>query len=429
MIYDVAGGQRFGDMIGATMKGIATGRKLREYALYDQHGTGMMNGDAAAMAELAKFDPVAAQSMNVTRQQNARANATSARADSKAKLDREMRVLTALGQAKTPEQFDAIATNFSKLVPEAGQFVGQFEAVSPMARAVAGVGKTKLEELQGYVSQLPEEQQEQAYQMGIMKLITGKGPGGSKEIAVGPDGGLTITETDGMAAFGKAEGKDQGKSVSEDATAVRQAAVSAANSGAKLDLVENAVRVAASMGMPWSQIVNEKFGGVLPPEQQRAAAILKNFTLEEAMKQVQNTKGAISNAEMELFMAAAPGLYNTREGNLALIQMIKATNQRAVEQAQFYEQWSASNGGSYKGAAEAWASKIAGEPLFTFDPETLEVYVGDRPTGAALPGDQQTPAPAPEGSDPEADVDAVLEEIRSGRPTIGQSRRGARTGR
>ena len=46
---------------------------------------------------------------------------------------------------------------------------------------------------------------------------------------------------------------------------------------------------------------------------------MKTGGLDVALAQVQKTKGAISNAEMDLFMAAAPGLQNTPEGNAALL--------------------------------------------------------------------------------------------------------------
>ena len=47
--YDMAGGQRFTNAPAMVQAGIEDGRKLREIALFNQHGQGIMNGDAAAM--------------------------------------------------------------------------------------------------------------------------------------------------------------------------------------------------------------------------------------------------------------------------------------------------------------------------------------------------------------------------------------------
>jgi hypothetical protein len=63
------------------------------------------------------------------------------------------------------------------------------------------------------------------------------------------------------------------------------------------------------------------------------------------MNRIQQTKGAISNKEMELFATFSPGLSKTPEGNRQILSFIKQADQRAQELSKKVRTWRA-NGDS-----------------------------------------------------------------------------------
>jgi hypothetical protein len=50
------------------------------------------------------------------------------------------------------------------------------------------------------------------------------------------------------------------------------------------------------------------------------------------------TKGAISNAEMSLFLASSPGLANTKDGYIKLIDYLNRINQKSIDFLKAYNQ-------------------------------------------------------------------------------------------
>ena len=66
--------------------------------------------------------------------------------------------------------------------------------------------------------------------------------------------------------------------------------------------------------------------------------LVKSMGLRIAMGLIGQTKGAISNAEMELFLAASPGLGMTKEGYQRLIGILYQINKRSVDLNRFLNQ-------------------------------------------------------------------------------------------
>ena len=103
-------------------------------------------------------------------------------------------------------------------------------------------------------------------------------------------------------------------------------------------------------------------GRVGLPGSPGARAQMKSGGLDVALQQVAKTKGAISNAEMNLFMSASPGLQNTPQGNAVLIEMIDAIADRQVMRATEMENWYAQNK-TLNGFEAAWNQYISQNPL------------------------------------------------------------------
>jgi hypothetical protein len=114
----------------------------------------------------------------------------------------------------------------------------------------------------------------------------------------------------------------------------------------------------------------EQFG-IDTPGDPGSRAIMRSGGLDVALQQVQKTKGAISNAEMSLFMAASPGLQTTPQGNEALFNMIDAIADRQILRAQEMESWRQQNG-TLDGFEAAWGDYINNNPIITEDMFNLQ---------------------------------------------------------
>lgn len=95
--------------------------------------------------------------------------------------------------------------------------------------------------------------------------------------------------------------------------------------------------------------------------------------LQSALKYVQSTSGSISNAEMELFIGAAPGLSQTPEGNRLIINATRALAKRDIEMARQLRQWEKQygspsaqdkNGNTF---LDTWDAYAAQHPVITPD--------------------------------------------------------------
>lgn len=380
--YDVAGGMRMADVPSMVQAGIRDGRTLREVALYNQHGQGIMNNDAASMAELAAFDPVSATSVRNAHESRQNAAATRAEASQKHSLEAGLQMAGLMARAQNPEDFNRTAAWLADHgMAQARDLIGRYEEAMPMFQAVTRPENAgAVAELQSVVSMLPPDQQQQAFNMGLTKLATGTAmvadaqgrlvPASRQEqpglrMSVDANGNQVIeygNSDDYNSRVDRAEGAN-------DATTLEQVMVrgtEASGTLARLDVADRAFAALPSSGLPWSEFVNQNLQAFSTPEQQRAISFVKNFTVESALDYVSQTKGAISNAEMQLFMAAAPGMGNTREGNLMLVRMQRAIAQREVQQRNFFIQ-ARNDNVPLNEIRQMWTQYVDENPLFSID--------------------------------------------------------------
>lgn len=111
------------------------------------------------------------------------------------------------------------------------------------------------------------------------------------------------------------------------------------------------------------QIDQSLLGGKMSNQTSVAAGeTLKNFGTNFVLGFVQQTKGAISDREMNLFSSASPGLQNTRQGNLKIANAMEAGAQRTVEKSSFLRSYIEQNG-SLSGADTAWKKYTNENPI------------------------------------------------------------------
>lgn len=110
------------------------------------------------------------------------------------------------------------------------------------------------------------------------------------------------------------------------------------------------------------------------PDSEKTAAreTINQFNIVNALQYVQQTKGAISNMEMNAFMNASPGLQNTKENNAELAKLVIAANERIKQQKKFFDQWR-SRYGSFVGAGETWEAYLEQHPLVEFGDGQMRV--------------------------------------------------------
>jgi hypothetical protein len=113
---------------------------------------------------------------------------------------------------------------------------------------------------------------------------------------------------------------------------------------------------------------------------------LKGMSVDLTMDVVQKTKGAVSNKEMELFAQTAPGLSNTYEGNLLLLEMYERLATLKQEEAKLARDYAKRNGKFDAGYYDAQAKFHEENPLFT---EEISAKISQAQNAPP------TPAPAP----------------------------------
>lgn len=93
-------------------------------------------------------------------------------------------------------------------------------------------------------------------------------------------------------------------------------------------------------------------------EQEAAnAELFRSKSIDQVLAFVQKTKGAISNREMELFIAAAPGLGRTREGNKKLLSVAKSFAEFEKKKGDEFRRWRV-NEGRGKGLSD-WQAHVS----------------------------------------------------------------------
>ena len=111
----------------------------------------------------------------------------------------------------------------------------------------------------------------------------------------------------------------------------------------------------------------EQFGlGDYLPGEAGARATMRKGGIDAALAMVGKTKGAISNAEMGLFLSGSPGMSNTPEGNAALLDIMEGIADRDIERANQMEQWRQQHG-TLDGFERAWGDYVNANPLIVPD--------------------------------------------------------------
>lgn len=191
--------------------------------------------------------------------------------------------------------------------------------------------------------------------------------GGSKG-----DEGFEVTLPDGttvrQGAFGSQDRKNMANRINDEQEASK-AASSLKSTVAMLRKANQNTGYSGVGGGVYGAVDDaaEQFGfGDYLPGNAGARATMRSGGLDVALANVQKTKGAISNAEMDLFMAASPGMQNTPEGNAALLDILDAVADRQIMRTREAEKWRAQNG-MLDGFEAAWGQYVESNPLLAED--------------------------------------------------------------
>lgn len=112
--------------------------------------------------------------------------------------------------------------------------------------------------------------------------------------------------------------------------------------------------------------------GVTVGKDVAAAEAFRNVSMRFVQQQVQQTKGAVSDKEMELFQQAVPTLSTTPEGRKIMLNVMEQIAKRKVEKQQFLAKWMRTNRGvplrgneKVPSFYEAWDQRVAAKPIIT----------------------------------------------------------------
>lgn len=251
--------------------------------------------------------------------------------------------------------------DLAKMVDSGLPITNAFEFLMEERKAqLAGVKPPQVETFYDENGQSYKAQWDQA--AGDWKRV-----GGSKG-----DEGFEITTADGTTIRQGAFGNQDKKNVANRITEEQEAAAGASSLKTTVGMLRKANENVGYSG-PGAGIYGaaddaaEQFGvGDFLPGKAGARATMRSGGLDVALAQVQKTKGAISNAEMGLFMAAAPGMQNTPQGNAALLDVLDAVADRQLMRTQEAEAWRQEHG-TLDGFEAAWGQWAAQNPLIAED--------------------------------------------------------------
>lgn len=97
---------------------------------------------------------------------------------------------------------------------------------------------------------------------------------------------------------------------------------------------------------------------------------LQSNAMDFVMKRISQTKGAISEREMEAFSKASPGMRNSQAGNEIILNVLEATERRKVEKAEMQREYYEKNR-NLKGFKNEWDKYVNENPIL--DPKTLKI--------------------------------------------------------
>lgn len=209
--------------------------------------------------------------------------------------------------------------------------------------------------------------------------------------------GISFTTADGteIQIGGSASGlKQEGKNDANQLKEAQAAAASSSDLKQTTSMLRKANKTSGYKG-PGAGLIGaaddilESLGGNLPGtdrDQSGPRAIMRAGGLRVALDNVSKTKGAISNAEMGLFMAASPGMQTTEAGNAALLDMIDKIADRTVMRATAMETW-LNEHQTLRGFSDAWETWLEENPLIVETPDgSVKLNDGQNSTGETSSG-------------------------------------------
>jgi hypothetical protein len=143
----------------------------------------------------------------------------------------------------------------------------------------------------------------------------------------------------------------------------REAASEAETTIGQLSQLKRARETTTYEGMPfadvWARVMGLYGEGGGEDIRSTAANLQLQFTKQ--------TKGAISDREMELFALSTPGLSMSDPGAERVITAMEAAANRTIERNKFFQQWSKLNRGDITGADASWNNYVNDNQIISQD--------------------------------------------------------------
>lgn len=390
------------DIIGNFSRGIQTGQQMRQAQtqnrltdLYQAQGAQIAAGDQNALNALASISPDMA--LNV---QNTRLGMDQTRQSMQIQAEQAKRAAAEYAKGLSAEQRAAEAARLERGLKGAEffyqkgdkqgymQFLQQqgidsaqfpFEQF-PAAAASAGVF---LEALKAPAAPEYKTVGNQLYQ------ITGTASGKPEPVGSGAGQGMVFRQTmpDGsIVEFGESGLPGQGAGAGQDPqqTATPRDPAQMSKKLADSDVAEitrqreiasaagDLESIAGQMEVLAPEIGYTGFGGevygkvddlfgVLPGDS-GARGAFRSLSTDAQLTFTAKTKGAITEREMALFASAVPSLGQTKEGNAAISQVLRAGAKRTQDKLAFLEEYAARYG-SLQGSQAAWQRFMNDNPI------------------------------------------------------------------
>ncbi len=154
--------------------------------------------------------------------------------------------------------------------------------------------------------------------------------------------------------FETAEQKEIGKVAGGEFKQIAEAANTALSNNQNLDLMKEIVNLpnlktgfAGEFRTSFAGLAKE-FGIDTPIQDLTAAETLAGISGKLVLDGLSNFKGAISDGERQFLKEITPGLLNTKDGNILLIEIGKKTNNLGIALNQEASKWVEQNGGLSK---------------------------------------------------------------------------------
>lgn len=163
-------------------------------------------------------------------------------------------------------------------------------------------------------------------------------------------------------------GKDPFKTKldTEHATEYKKIEDEAVSAAAELENLKGLSNVVEALGPN-----GQGYGMQYVPSVTKEAQAIDKAAVEQALQKVNQTKGAVSDKEMELFAKASIGTGNRIELNRAIIQAARAVTIRKAQRAEFYAKYYDAVG-NVDQAANAFKKFADENPIYEYDSQNVK---------------------------------------------------------